>query len=88
MFKEDSPVQVRLLLLDVDRVEGVEAEPGGEGETRLVRPAGEGRDHDGRACLPGEREKHIRTGPKTLQYRTTQKQKRGFPNPGELNQNI
>ena len=69
MAKEDSPVQVRLLFLDIDRVKGVEAEPGGEGEACLVRPAGERRDHDGRACLPGEREEHIRPGPKTLQCR-------------------
>ena len=58
----NSPVEIRLLLLDVDRVEGVEPEPGGEGEARLVRPPGQGRHHHRTPRLAGEGEEHVRAG--------------------------
>ena len=58
-----SPIKVGFLLLDVDRVEGVEPEPGGEGEARLVRPPGQGGHHHRAPRLPGEREEHVRARP-------------------------
>ena len=57
-----SPVKVGLLLLDVDRVEGIEPEPGGEGEACLVRPPGQGRHHHRAARLAGEGEEHVGAG--------------------------
>ena len=69
-----SPIKVGFLLLDVDRVEGVEPEPGGEGEARLVRPPGQGRHHHRAPRLPGEREEHVgarpEEGEETLQRET------------------
>ena len=64
----NSPVEVRLLLLDVDRVEGVEPEPGGEGEAGLVRPLGQRRDHHGRPRLARETEEDVRSRPETGIY--------------------
>ena len=58
-----SPIKVGFLLLDVDRVEGVEPEPGGEGEAGLVRPPGQGRHHHRAPRLPGEREEHVGARP-------------------------
>ena len=58
-----SPVEVGLLLLDVDGVEGVEPEPGGEGEARLVRPPGQGGHHHRAPRLAREREEHVRPRP-------------------------
>ena len=58
-----SPVEVGLLLLDVDGVEGVEPEPGGEGEPGLVRPLGQRRHHHRAPRLAREREEHVRPRP-------------------------
>ena len=58
-----SPIKVGFLLLDVDRVEGVEPEPGGEGEAGLVRPPGQGGHHHRTPRLPGEREEHVGARP-------------------------
>ena len=58
-----SPIKVGFLLLDVDRVEGVEPEPGGEGEARLVGPPGQGGHHHRAPRLTGEREEHVGARP-------------------------
>ena len=57
-----SPIKVGFLLLDVDRVEGIEPEPGGEGEAGLVRPPGQGRHHNRATRLAGEREEYVGAG--------------------------
>ena len=57
------PIKVGFLLLDVDRVEGVESEPGGEGEPCLVRPPGQRGNHHRAPSLAGEREEHVGARP-------------------------
>ena len=58
-----SPIKVGFLLLNVDRVEWVEPEPGGESEAGLVRPPGQGGHHHRTPRLPGEREEHVGARP-------------------------
>lgn len=58
-----SPVQVRLLALDVDRVDRIEPEPGGEGEPALVRPLGQRRQHYGRPLPARKAKEHVRPVP-------------------------
>jgi len=41
------PVEIGFFSFDVDRVDRVEAEPGGKGESVFVRPPREGRKDDG-----------------------------------------
>ena len=61
----NSPIEIRFFLLNINRVEGIQSEPSGEGEAGLVRPLGQRRNHHGRTSLPGETEENIRARPDT-----------------------
>ena len=62
ILEAELPVEIGFLLLNVDRVERVESEPGGEGEASLVRPPGQRRHHHRTPRLAGEGEEHVRAG--------------------------
>ena len=61
ILEAELPVEIGFLLLYVDRVERVESEPGGEGESSLVRPLGQWWNHDSAARLAREGEEDIWT---------------------------